>query len=422
MDLPSIFKQLGIALGLGLLVGLQRERTDARLAGVRTFPLITVFGALSALLAGSFGGWIIGLGFIAVAAITVAGYLSHLNPEEPNHGMTTETAILAMYAVGAYTMTGPAAVAIAVGGTIAILLHLKPQLHAFAARIGDRDITAIMQFVLISLVILPVLPNEYYGPFHVLNPYRIWLMVALIVGISLGGYIIYKFFGQRVGTLVGGVLGGLISSTATTVSYSRRSRQAGNAAGTAAFVIMMASSIVFVRVLILINVAAPGLLPEAAAPIGTVFAVSALLALATWWRNRSEPSAMPEQDNPTELKAALWFAAIYSVVLIAVTAAREYFGQRGLYVVAVLSGLTDMDAITLSIAQLVGANEVAADTGWRLILVASMANLVFKGGIAAALGDRKLFGRLAVLFGVTFVVGLLIVFGWPSLLPVLAVP
>lgn len=414
MDLATEFRQLGIALGLGLLVGLQRERTNARLAGFRTFPLVTLFGALCALLAQAFGGWIVAMGLAGLAGLLVVGNLPSARREEEDPGLTSEAALLVMFATGALLVLEKTALAIAVAGTVAVLLHLKPQMHRFAERLGERDFKAIMQFVLISLVILPVLPNQFYGPYGVLNPFKIWLMVVLIVGISLGGYIIYKVAGPRAGTLASGILGGLISSTATTVSYARRSKQAPGSVALATFVIIAASAIVFVRVLALIGATAPGFLPTAGPPMAAMLGLLGLLALACWFRRRGEPESMPAQENPSELKPALLFAGMYAVVLVAVAAAKDHLGQSGLYAVAVLSGLTDMDAITLSITQLVNGQKLPAETGWRLILAASMSNLIFKAGVVATIGNRKLAMHILLLFAIALAGGALLLAFWPG--------
>jgi len=373
-----------------------------------------VLGALCALLAPSFGGWVVAVAFGGLALVIVGGNLVLLGTQEERPGVTSEVALLVMFAVGAYLMVGSSSVAIAIGGAVAVLLHLKPQMHTLAARIGDRDFRAIMQFALISLVILPVLPNRYFGPFAVLNPFKIWLMVVLIVGISLGGYIIYKLLGARAGAWAGGVLGGLISSTATTVSLARRSRQSPQTPGLAAFVIIVASAIVFVRLGILIGATAPQFVRAALVPLVVMFAVLALLG---WWnlRERDETAgAMPEQENPTELKPAIVFGLLYALVLLAIAAAKETFGRSGLYAVAVLSGLTDMDAITLSVTQMVNGGQIPAGTGWRLIVVASMANLAFKAGTVAVLGERRLFGRVTVSFGIAGAAGAALLVFWPN--------
>jgi uncharacterized membrane protein (DUF4010 family) len=410
MDVLLIFQKLGIAAGLGLLVGLQRERTHARLAGIRTFPLVAVpvLGAVSALLAETFGGWVLAGGLLALATLIVGGNLlaAHAEPGDP--GVTTETALLVMYALGAYLIHGHTAVAVALGAGTAILLHLKPQMHALAARLGDHDVKAIMQFALVALVILPVLPDEAHGPYGVLNPFKLWLMVVLIVGISLGSYIIYKFCGERLGMLAGGVLGGLISSTATTVSQARRSHAHPGHEPVAAVAITLASAIVFARVLLLLNFAGPELLPGASLPLLTMLGVMALMAARLYPRGPRTTTASPEPSNPSELKSALVFAALYAVVLVAVAAARDHFGTGGLYAVATLSGLTDMDAITLSVAQLVQQGQIPADTAWRLLLVAALANLVFKAATVRLLGGPSLSRTLRGFFALSLLTGLLL--------------
>jgi uncharacterized membrane protein (DUF4010 family) len=406
MELAELFQRLGIALGLGLLVGLQRERAGSRLAGFRTFPLVALLGGLCALLGEAFDGWIVGAGFGALAAVIVVGNLPMLKTGEEPPGITTEVAMLVMFLVGACVVAGYAAAAIAVGGTVAVLLHLKPEMHALAAKIGDRDFKAIMRFALISLVILPVLPNQAYGPLGVWNPFKIWLMVALIVGLSLGGYVIYKFVGARAGLVANGILGGVISSTATSVIMARRSKQSPAAVGQAAFVIVAASAIVFVRVAILVGVTAPAFLQSATGPLAGIFVTMTALSWWNWRRVRNESAPKLEQENPSELKPAILFALLYGLVLLAVAAVKQYFGEGGLFAVAIFSGLTDMDAITLSIAQLVHSAQMTSDTGWRLIVVAAMSNLVFKAAIVAILGGRQLLGRIAISFGITIAVGL----------------
>jgi uncharacterized membrane protein (DUF4010 family) len=407
-------KQLGIALGLGLLVGLQRERADSAVAGFRTFPLVTLLGTMCAVLAASFGGWVVGAGLIAVCALAVLGNVLEMKSGRVDPGVTTEVALLVMFGVGVFLSVGPMPLAIALGGTVAVLLHYKPQMHSAAGRLGEKDFRAVMQFVLITLVILPVLPNQAYGPFAVLNPFHIWLMVVLIVGISLAGYVAFKLLGRRAGTLAGGLLGGLISSTATTVSYARRSKEVPETSQVAAGVILIASTVVFGRVLVEVAAVAPGFLAVAATPIGVVMAVMGSLALVMLLRPHAGPAILPEPDNPTELKPALLFAGLYALVLLAVAAAKEFFGDRGMYAVAVLSGLTDMDAITLSVAQLVQQGGLAENTGWRLILVASMANMAFKAGMVAVLGSRALRGWVIALFSVALVVGMLVLWLWPG--------
>lgn len=265
MDLESTLLRLGLALALGLLVGLQRERAASRVAGVRTFALITVFGAVVGSTVAALGPWLVPAGALALAAMLVMTNLAALR-EHPDPGMTTEVAVLLMYAVGVCLVVGHVEAAVAVSGAVVLLLHLKQPMHQAVRAMGEADMTAIMQFALVTLVILPILPDRTYGPYGVLNPREIWWMVVLIVSINLAGYVAAKLLGARSGALVGGVLGGLISRTATTVSYARRSRATGAAAtkapegseapeaparaGLAALVIVVASTVAFARVIV----------------------------------------------------------------------------------------------------------------------------------------------------------------------------
>ena len=223
--LPAPFLQFAVALGLGLLVGLQRERMDSAIAGIRTFALITLFGAVAGQLGQVFGGWVVAVGLLAAAGLVTAGNLSRLPEGKAEPGQTTEFAAVLMYGIGAWVVVGSMTQAVVLGGVVAVLLQLREPLHQFAGRMGEPDIKAIMQLVLIALVILPLLPDRTFGPYGVLNPYQIWWMVVLIVGLSLLGYVGYKLLGARAGTVLAGILGGVISSTATTASYARRTKQ-----------------------------------------------------------------------------------------------------------------------------------------------------------------------------------------------------
>ncbi len=405
MDTLLIFQNLGISLMLGLLVGLQRQHVRSPLGGIRTFPLVTVFGTVCALLAQNYGDWIVAVGLAGVVATTVVGKITAPARGDDHTGLTTPIAMPLMYAVGAYVLNGNWSVAVAVGGMVAILLEMKLELHGVVARLGDADIKAIMQFVLISCIILPVLPNQTFGWYEVLNPREIWWMVVLVVGISLGGYVVWKFFGQQAGIVLGGILGGTISSTATAVSFAKRSRLAPSSVRAAAAVIMISTTVSFIRVVIEMAVVGQDFLLKCVLPMSVLVSAALLLCVIGWFGTRKETEAMPQQANPTELKSALIFGALYAIILLAVAATKVHFERSGLFVVAVLSGLTDMDAITLSTSRMVSAGRLTSETGWKVIVAAAMANLVFKAGLVAILGHRKLFLRIATLFGILVIVG-----------------
>ncbi len=397
MSFDNPLVDLVIALGLGLLVGLQRE-SQARTAGLRTFALVTLGGAIAGMLVPAAGGWVVGSGLLAVA---ILGAIDHFADNKNGRtGLTTEAAMVAMYLIGVVVTVLDERLGVVLAGTVAVLLQAKARFRRVMDRLGHDDVRAIMQFTLLSLVILPILPNRDFGPWAVLNVFEIWLLVVLIVGINLAGYIAWKFVRADTGALLTGVLGGVISSTATTVSYSRRTREQSDGAAMSAVVIMIATTVVLVRVLIEIAVIAPQILRGVMVPIAIVFAMAAALSAAMWWRVRGQAADMPQQKNPTMLRAALIFGALYAVVLIAVAWVKEAAGESGLYVVAAVAGLTDVDAITLSTAQMAKAGEIGPALTWRVILVAFVSNLVFKAGIIAAIGSRRLLATVAMLFGI----------------------
>lgn len=414
MDLNTVFLNLGISLGLGLLVGLQRERVESELAGIRTFPLITLLGTVCALLALRFGGWVMAAGLVGLAALVFSANRAKLRAGHVDPGMTTEVAILLMFGVGAFVVVGRLPAAVATGAAVAVLLHFKQPMHRFVQRIGEKDLLAIMQLALISLVILPVLPNRAYGPFAVLNPFKTWLMVVLIVGISLAGYVGYKLLGKNTGTLLAGLLGGAISSTATTVSFARRTRSTPEIGTVAAVVIMIAAAVSFARVIVEVAIVAPRWLHVIGPPLAAELLLMAALAGALWLFGRKANVELAEPENPAELKSALIFGALYAVILFGVAATKHYLGDRGLYAAAVVSGLTDMDAITLSTAQLANADRLTANVAWRIILVAAMANTLFKSILVLAMGDRRLGWRIAAPFAVAIAGGAVLLMVWPD--------
>ncbi len=417
-DTFLLFQHLGLALLLGLLVGLQRERTAIGMPGLRTFPLITVLGTVCALLGQQFGGWIVAAGLLGVIVTMIFPHLWRMREKDPDPGTTTDIAALLMYGVGALLVVLPdqPAVAVAIGGGVAVLLQFKPELHAFAARLGDEDLRAIMQFTLVTCVVLPVVPDRAYDPFGVVNPRQAWLMVVLIVGMSLAGYILYKFWGERAGMVLGGILGGAISSTATTVAYARQAKEGMVERRPAAIVILIASAVVFLRIVVQIALVAPAMLGSIIPPAIIMLLLCGIPAVLVCRRMPSTPATAPKQGNPTQIRSALFFGASYVGVLWALAAAKHYISPEYLYAIAALSGLTDMDAITLSTARMLiaeGPGSWIAAHGWRLILCGAVSNLAFKGLIAGILGGWRLAVYLAALFLLPFAGGVLMIILWP---------
>ncbi len=380
---------LGVAAGTGLLVGLQREWAAGKPIGLRSFVLIGLLGGLVGLFTRAYGALVLGAGVIAITVAVFGQTIVAARRSGPS-GTTTELAAMAVFLIGTLATHSAPGVAIALGGAVTLLLHWKEPMHALVQRIGEREFEAISRFILVTLIVLPLLPNQAYGPYAVLNPWQIWLMVVLIVSINLAGYVTLKLTTGRTGALLGGILGGLVSSTATTAGFARRSATDTRLSAIAGIVIVTASALVYPRVLIEVAVVASDLLVVLIAPIALLLlAFSAIIAL---WLLRFEAiEHEPEPPgNPAEMTAALGFAALYSLVLLVSAAVTRHFGQTLLYPVALVSGLTDVDAITLSTASLYAAGRIDQDTAWRLIVAASLANLAFKAGIVAVLGAASL--------------------------------
>jgi len=410
--LGTTFMDLLIALGIGLLVGLQKERAASPLAGLKTFALVSLLGAVSALLTDVTGSWVIVAGLLAITALMVTGNVMMMRKGDLNPGQTTEVAMVLTYLVGALVVVGPREVAIVLGASIAMLLHLREELKTWVARLSQRDVRAIMQFVVISLIVLPILPNRTYGPYGVLNPRQIWWMVVLIVGLNLLGYAAFRVFGTRAGTALAGVLGGVVSSTATTMGYARQSKVNDATTRSAVVIVWIASGMVFLRILLEVGAVAPAFLPVAAPPISIMLLLFALVTAAMWRSTNSAGKSPLEPGNPTELKPALLFGALYAVVIFAVAAAEDLLGTAGLFGAAALSGLTDIDAITLSTAQLVATDVLDPGTGSRLILVAAMSNMAFKLALVVSLGSRAMAARLSAPFLLAILLGGALVALW----------
>lgn len=408
-----LFTQLTTAFGLGLLVGLQREKAATEVAGIRTFPLITLFGTLSGLLVQYFHeSWIIAAGFLAVAALVISGSIIKQR-QSYDPGITTEVAALVMYALGAYISYGDLTLAILLGASVAVLLQLKAPLHRFVAQMGEKDVFAVMRFAAIALVILPILPNKTYGPYQVLNPYDIWRMVVLVVGVELLGYAAYKLLHKRAGILLAGIIGGAISSTATTVAYARSTKDMPQSANMASTAIILASTVAVLRVIFIFNVISAVFFKQLFPPLMALFLAMVCISAWCYWRRNGDSQEIPVPDNPSELGSALLFAALYAFVILIIAAAKAYLGTAGLYVVALISGLTDVDAITLSTTRLVDTNKLDPDVGWRVVMVAVLANLLFKMLAVGILGNRHLMIKTAKAFTLSMLAGVLILILWP---------
>jgi len=400
---------LGIALAVGFIIGLEREWAENKPVGVRSFSLIAAFGGISGLLLPEAGGWVIAVGLLALSLILIL-HVHHQKLE----GITTLVAAFVVYLLGAAAVAGYWLPVVVIGGAVTVLLHWKKPLHNWVDRLGEHDFEIIVRFVLISLVILPILPDKEIGPYDVFNPFTAWLLVVLIVGINLVGFVAFRLIGTRAGGWLAGVLGGLVSSTATTISYAGMSKRSRSLAPVATLIILVASTVVYGRVLFELAVVAPDLVPSMAGPAIAFSAVLLVISGVAFRAIRSKSDTeLPEQENPARIRQALVFAALYVVILFAVAAARELLGNEAVYAVAFISGLTDVDALTLSVAQLYTGGDTSGFEAWRAIFLATLSNLLFKVLAASFLGSAELRKWILGTGAVALAAGAALLVLWP---------
>lgn len=382
------------SLSIGLLIGLERERNPTAKAGLRTFTLVAMAGTLAALLSEKTGApWLLGAGLLVMGGMMVAAYSKDEDEDDP--GTTTVAAVVVCYSLGALVWFDYQQLAVTLAVLATILLYFKAELRGITHQLSRLDLVSILQFAVLSVVILPVVPNRGLGPYEVLNPYQIWWMVVLISGLSLAGYAALRIVGQRHGALLTGLFGGIASSTATTLAFSRHGRADPGLIGMAALVILLANWMVLIRLGIEVAVVAPALLPTMVGILGSG-AVAGLIALYffIWRRLDNRPDAPRlEVKNPTEIRAALTFGGLYAVVLLASAWLSDLAGNSGLYIVALVSGLTDVDAITLSSLRLYNLGNLGPTQAATAILIALLANTAFKAGLTFAIGGAGLFRR-----------------------------
>jgi uncharacterized membrane protein (DUF4010 family) len=359
---------------------------------VRTFTLLGLAGCAAALLSETTGspGLLVAV-VVVIGALVVASYV--VTSRKGDAGATTEVAAIVTVVAGALCYRGMVQLAAAIGVATTVFLSAKIELKRFVARLTQEDILATLKFGVVTAILLPVLPDRGLGPppFDVINPYKIWLMVVLISGMGFVGYWLMHMVGPSKGIGLTGVLGGLVSSTAVTLSFSQQSRSQNELAKPFAFAIMVAWAMMFARVLVAVAVVNRGLLGALLLPLSVAGGIGLLYGLWLQLSRSAPPEAQLEVSNPFELSRSLGFGLLYGGVLLLSRAAQLYFGDRGVYLSALASGLADVDAITLSLAGLSrsdgGLSLPTAATG---VVIAAMANTAVKGGIVLATAGSSL--------------------------------
>ncbi|HIQ04247.1 MAG TPA: DUF4010 domain-containing protein [Anaerolineae bacterium] len=404
----QLWQKFALATLVGLLVGLEREhsrqeRELALFAGVRTFPLVALLGCTTAMLSAQGQTWLFVVGFVGLSTLVLAVYAISVHRGDP--GMTTEVAVLLVYLIGGLIYWDQIWPAVALGVVITVLLALRPTLHGLAARIEREDIYATLQLAVVSAVILPLLPDRAYGPLQVLNPFRMWLMVVFISAVSFSGYVAIKLLGPRRGIGLTGLLGGMVSSTAVTLSFSQRSREAPSLAGHFALGIVVASTTMYPRMVLEILVFNPTLAGQVWLPMALLTSLGVGGGLYLWRAVRHGEEEATGFTNPFRLGPAIQFGLLFGAVLLITKAAQIALGDAGVYVTSFLAGLTGVDPTALSMAQLAGET-VAYEVAVRAVLLAAATNTLAKGGLVLALSAPSLRHRALPLLGILTLAGL----------------
>ena len=412
VDQLELALRFAAALGIGVLVGLERERSKPQIggfAGVRTFGLISLAGGLAAYFELALRQPWQGLAiFAAISAIVVVSYA--VAAWRGDFGSTTEISALIAFLLGSLCVRGEMGLAAGLAVASAAVLALKEWLHRLAQRIETADVEATLKFAIVTLIVLPIVPDQSFGPppLDVINPHKIWLMVVLISGLNFASYLLVKVVGAEHGIGLTGLLGGLVSSTAVTLGFSQRSRQHPEQAPALALGILVAWTVMFVRVPILIAIVAPALAAELVPGMAVLATPGLAFCALTWRRQRSAASAsasVSAGQNPFELGEAIRFGALFGAVTFASKAAEEYFGSSGLYLAAALAGLTDVDAIALSMANLASSDAASLSVAARTVVIAVVSNTLLKGVMASSLGAPELRRVLLPAVGATLGAG-----------------
>lgn len=415
-----LLQSLGVALGIGLLIGLERgwhERSaedGRRVAGVRTFGLIGLTGGLMGGLAAHFGSWVLVAGLLGLSAILVASYWA-ASLRDNAVGITTEIASLLTFILGVTAVAGYTYTAVVSAVVITILLGMKAILHRGLLKLSEEELFATFKLLLIALVILPVLPNGDFGPWGALNPFVIGWMILLLAGLSFIGYFAIRILGSQRGLILTSVFGGIVSSTALTLVFSRLARSGSGVTAVLAIGIVIASVTLLPRVVIEVGIVNPALASELIPVLGGMLLVGFGGAML-WWRygirlQNKDMDVEPVLKNPLELTAALRFGLLLVSIMVFARAIQHVAGDAGIYALAAISGLADVDALSLSLAKMAADAQVASSVATEAIVLAILVNTMVKAALAYVIGGKALGLRVAsVLLPAVAVGGVFILF------------
>lgn len=376
---------------------------------MRTFTLLALLGAAAGFLSKNLSSpWILAAALLVVGAFIVAGYFVTTRSSDGGKGLTTEVAAIIVFLLGALVMFGERELAIGLGVVTAVVLAYKQPLHGFVEKLGWDDVYAGLRLLIATFIALPLLPNQAIDPWGALNPYKLWLLVILISSLSLVGYVLTRWLGPARGTALTGLTGGLVSSTAVTLSFAEEAREKPENAAALVCGILLAWAVMFLRVIVLVAVVNRALLAQVLVPFAVMAVAASGYAAFLYFRDGRVDGERPKGEvdvrNPFSLVEAAKFGALFAVVLLAVKIVQEHFPPSGLYAVAALAGLTDVDAITLSMSEFAQSGE--ARVAVIAIVIAATSNTIVKCAMAFVLGGAELGKKLIAATAVALAAGL----------------
>lgn len=390
-DLQPLW-DLAVALGIGILIGLQREQSGTGIlaAGSRTFPLVAVLGAACQ----AFVPQVLAVAYGGVVLLAALGYLARVR-EAGDTGLATPIAACLTFLLGAMAAASDVArlAAIILAVVTTVLLAMKEPLHGFARKLSPAEVRATLSFLVIALVVLPLLPNHDARWLLGLNPRFVWTMVVFVAAIDLVAYLFVKAFATKRGNLLAGAVGGLVSSTATTVAMSRRARARPDLGSWLAVGIIVASAVMLLRMTLELGALNRDLLLLAGPWLALLFFWCALVTLLLLRKPAPNSDNGDGPRNPFRLTPALAFGAFFAAVLLATRWLSEAFGDRGVYLAAVVSGFVDVDAVTMSLARLESTGAIGSDAATVAVLLVAASNFCFKILLMLALGNRAVAWR-----------------------------
>ncbi|HHP0466417.1 TPA: MgtC/SapB family protein [Vibrio harveyi] len=391
---------LFVALLLGAIVGTQRgwvmrnSVEGSRVAGIRTFSLVGLLGGLVGILANLYTPLLLGFALIALVILACIAFVIQQKKSE-DISITGVVSLVITFVLGSLAVSGEPVLAAAAAVITAVVLDNKRELHQALQRLQEYELDAALRLLLISIVLLPLLPNQAYGPWNALNPYEIWWMVVLIASISFVGYFAIKIGGAKRGILFTSVFAGLSSSTALTLQFSHLSREQSSISPLLASGILLSCGTMFPRLLIVLSVINPQLV-TLLWPIVMIMMIA--LYFPAWWIwRRSEVGKVEQsnkQTNPLALQSALFFGVVLAVIMLLSHALSDLFGNAGVLILSALSGITDVDAISLALGRQ-STQTLSVETAALGILIAASVNTVVKMGMVVAIGDNALWRRVA---------------------------